>query len=134
MVSIACRALMETTGSVCFRLLQADVPVAIRGRFGGLTDRAVDDGALRAERADRVGGRRVASQRKCLAAAAAEVDRLSRTAPAGLLHPLVAAERLECGGLLPDPAKRTVAGAVEVQCRDLSGAVTRKRSSVRHDH
>src|SRR5688572_31508139 len=134
MVSIAWRALMEATVSACFHLLQADVAVSINGRSGRFTDRVVDDDAVRAERADGIGCRRVAGQRKRLAAAAAEVDLLSRTAPAGLLNPRVAAECLEGGGLLPDPAKRTVAGAVEVQRRDLGGAVTGQRTPVRHDH
>src|SRR5262245_65017849 len=97
MVSIACRALMEASGSVRFRLLQTDVTISIGRRPGSFTNRFVNDRALRAEGADRIGGRCIASQRKRLAATAAEVNRLSRAAPTRFPHPLVATERLKCG-------------------------------------
>src|SRR5882757_1648745 len=62
----------------------------------------------RGERAGRIGVAGVASQRKGLAAAAAEIDFLEFAAAARLRHPAGAAVAVEGFGVLPDPGDRMV--------------------------
>ena len=82
--------------------------------------------------ADGIGLLRGADERERLAPAPAEIDRLAGAAPAGLPHPIITAERLECRGLRPDPLQRMVADGGERQCRDVGRTVARQRAPVRH--
>ena len=86
--------------------------------------------------ADRIGGRGVAREPQRLAAAAAEVDLLAaeRAAPAGLLHPVGAAEARERIGLAPDPVQRVVADVGELEARDRRRGLARQHVAVRGDH
>src|SRR5713101_1474209 len=92
---------------------KADVPVPIVWRPRCFSHRLVDDGPQRRQGADRIRIGGIAGQRKRLAAASSEIDRLPRTRPTGFLHPLVATEGEERSGLLPDPAERVIADPVE---------------------
>src|SRR5258708_7920237 len=93
--------------------LETDVTETVALFFGCVLHGLVDDGSQRRQCAHGVGIRRVARQRERLAAASTKIDRLPRTASTRFLHPRVAAERLKCRRLLPDPAKRPIPHAVE---------------------
>src|SRR3954447_25701869 len=98
------------------------IAVLILGQRGFL-QRMVDDLAEGGQGTHRIGIGGVAGERKRLTAAAAEVHRLARTAPAGLLHPAVPPKYPERLRLLPNPVQRMRADVVEAEARDLSGPV-----------
>src|SRR5689334_14711791 len=97
---------------LAFRLQRAAGEVAIEETivvggglgFGGLEDLLVH----RRQRAGRIGIAGVASQRKGLTAAAAEIDLLELAALARLGHPAGAAIAVEGFGVLPDPGDRMI--------------------------
>src|SRR5207244_9306781 len=64
---------------------------------------------------------------------AAEIDLLARAGAAGLLHPVLAAERLEGRRLGPDPLQRPESYGVEGQRRDVGRSMARQRAAIRHD-
>src|SRR5882724_5882904 len=91
------RAVFRSNPSPSYQLIgskprAASAPIGIglvRLRGGKLADQRVP----RREMAHRIGRARVAGERVGLAATAAEILALARAAPAGFLHPVVAAKR-----------------------------------------
>src|ERR1700730_8046214 len=110
---------------------EGEIPIVVLDRGCLFVQHLIDDGAQRRQGAHRVGIGRVAGEGKRLAAATTEVDRLAWTAPARLLHPVIAAERVERRGLRPNPLKRAVSYVVERERRDVGGSVARQGPTVR---
>src|SRR5262245_14812290 len=101
------------SGSLGTRFFVLQIAVAVFFRTARLLDGSIDNAPQRAQRAHRVGVRRVPGQHERLTAASSEVDGLPRTAAARLRHPLVAAECLKPGRLGPDPLEGSSADVLE---------------------
>ena len=75
----------------------------------------------------------VAGQEHGLAAAAAEILLGARATPAGLRHPRLAAEAVECFRPAPDPIERTLTHVVKAKAGDARRRMAGQHSSGRRD-
>src|ERR1700678_1375668 len=81
----------------------------------------------------RVGCGGIAGDRERLTAAAAEIDLAPIAAPAGLLHPVRAAERLEGLAPAPDVRQRPIPNIFEHEAGERLCGMARQRASRRRD-
>lgn len=93
----------------------------------------INAGALRGERADRIGGSGVSCEKHGLAAAAPEILRAAVAGFAGLLHPTFAAKFLKCGAGLPDFLHGFFLHIIETQIGNDGGRVTGQSVAARSD-
>src|SRR5262249_50303448 len=82
--------------------------------------------------AHRVGRRGITQELEGLAAAAAEIDRLTRATPARLGHPVDTAEAVERGRVVPDPGQRSPPHILDGQSGYLAGRLAGEHVPVRH--
>src|SRR5699024_4742203 len=99
------------------------------GLFAGVHDHVV----VRRVDAGRVGGGGVAGEHECLAAATAVVLFPHGAAAARFLHPVVAAEGVETGRVVPDPVKGVFRDVWQVQVGDDVRCQARLHGAVRGD-
>src|SRR5450631_4032188 len=111
---------------------RSGMPVAI-GNFFPHRGQLLDQGMVRREMADRIGGARVARNQEGLATAAAEILLAAGAALARLLHPVGAAERYERGRGSPDVGQRVLAHGPELEPGYDLGGVAWQHAACRRD-